>query len=466
MYDTICTLPLKSELFTLSIHPTSPILALGLVTGHVQIHRLPVCSLIDGSLEPEPGHSTIETAWCTRRHKDSCRGLSFSPDGASLFSAGADGIVKAAATETGRVVSKIAVPLRLYVFVDHRLSILMLARDGLLQTPIQSTEAKNNETNHNCINYSHNPDPPTLIHALSSQSLLVATDSSALHIYDLRAPALFAAPLPTKTYTPHEDFISSLSPLAPSGTSTSGFSKQWVSTGGSTIAITDLRKGVLKNEDLGEELLSSLVLESGKIAVGGERGVLRIFESGTLEAENRVVMERGESLDALGRVPKGIGGTLGERVVVGMSNGRVKIVGVSPRKIQGEVRHDEMESVLGVGFEVGGRMISGGGSVLKVWQESSNLEAACNKGNISDENNETDEELEDNEEAEQEEDVAQMVTGLVNTGEDEESAAGEGEEGEEESSSEEAGRKRRKRRKRNKGRAFGGKGVLGFKGLD
>lgn len=124
MFDTICTYPLTSDVFAQSIHPKSPLLALGLATGHVQIHRLPPCHHPsdgsssgggggDGGGSPkQAGQGTIETVWRTRRHKGSCRSLSFSTDGAFLFSAGSDdGLVKAAATETGRVVSKIAVPL-------------------------------------------------------------------------------------------------------------------------------------------------------------------------------------------------------------------------------------------------------------------------------------------------------------------------------------------------------------------
>lgn len=125
MFDTICTYPLTSDVFAQSIHPKSPLLALGLATGHVQVHRLPPSrqpsdeSSSDdndnnggGGIPKQAGQGTIETIWRTRRHKASCRCLSFSADGAFLFSAGSDdGLVKAAATETGRVVSKIAVPL-------------------------------------------------------------------------------------------------------------------------------------------------------------------------------------------------------------------------------------------------------------------------------------------------------------------------------------------------------------------
>ena len=108
MFDIICTYPLTSDLFAQCIHPSSPLLALGLSSGQVQVHRLPPA---DFSSTSEASHGTIETAWRTRRHKGSCRSLCFSHDGQLLFSAGTDGIVKAAATETGHVVSKIAIPL-------------------------------------------------------------------------------------------------------------------------------------------------------------------------------------------------------------------------------------------------------------------------------------------------------------------------------------------------------------------
>lgn len=109
MFKSVCTYPIRSDLFAQAIHPSSPLLALGLASGHVQLQRLP-------SSDPtEARNSTIETAWHTRRHKGSCRSLCFDHDGEHLFSAGTNGIVKLAATETGQVASKIAVPLHRYI---------------------------------------------------------------------------------------------------------------------------------------------------------------------------------------------------------------------------------------------------------------------------------------------------------------------------------------------------------------
>lgn len=127
MLDTICSLPLTSELFAQVIHPSEPIIAVGLSSGHVQSFKLPSApTSADNSPSPdeipvqpfgrrhssaasESGLGEIETAWRTRRHKGSCRNLAYSFDGEILYSAGTDGLVKAARSEDGRVVAKIAI---------------------------------------------------------------------------------------------------------------------------------------------------------------------------------------------------------------------------------------------------------------------------------------------------------------------------------------------------------------------
>ena len=124
MYDAVCTLPLTADLFAQAISPRQPFLAVGLASGHVQCFKLPPessagASNDDGNDErntngeiiaAESGYGLVESAWRTRRHKGSCRTLWFSTDGDKLVSAGTDGIVKVALSETGRVEGKIAVP--------------------------------------------------------------------------------------------------------------------------------------------------------------------------------------------------------------------------------------------------------------------------------------------------------------------------------------------------------------------
>ncbi|KAL2057129.1 hypothetical protein ABVK25_002868 [Lepraria finkii] len=382
MFDSICTYPLTSDLFAQCIHPSSPLLALGLASGHVQIQRLPPADA-NAASAPEAGHSTIETTWRTRRHKGSCRSLCFSHDGEIMFSAGTDGLVKAAKTETGKVESKIGVPL------------------------------------HNSEN-----DPTSVIHALSPQTLLLATDSSALHLYDLRtnpkATTTHISPKPSQTYHPHDDYLSSLTPLPPTDASSSGFPKQWISTGGTTVAVTDVRRGVLvKSEDQGEELLSSTAV-GGKVVVGGEKGVLRIWEVGVWDDnEETIVVGKGTSADVLATGPEGMVG-------VGMDDGFVRFVamGASVGMKKGRARL--------VGEVWGGE--NGGGEGSEDSEEDDEGEEGVGRG--------------------------KRVNGFGSGSGDD------SEEGEDESSEEEEKLRRKKRRKKNKGKGRDGvQHVLAFKGM-
>jgi hypothetical protein len=299
-------------------------------------------------------------------------------------------------------------------------------------------------------------DPPTLLHALSSQTLLLATDSAALHLYDLRAPSSLSSK-PAQTHRPHDDYISSLTPLPPTEASTSGISKQWVTTGGTTLAVTDLRRGVLvKSEDQEEELLSSVFVgglpsrpgrsKGEKVLVGSGSGVLTLWERGVWDDQDeRIIVDGGrgggESLDALVLMPEGVGDG-GKNVVVGVGDGTIRIVKLGPNKVVAELRHDDIEGVVGLGFDVGGRMISGGGSVIKVWSEKMNLDA-------------------EDEESDSDDDEVSKKRGLKDSdSDDSDSDAGDS------SDDEEGGRKRRKKRRKAKGKKDKGNGILGFKGLE
>ncbi|GAB7358367.1 hypothetical protein MBLNU230_g2437t1 [Neophaeotheca triangularis] len=434
MLDNLCTLPLSSDLFTQSLHPTEPLLAIGLSSGHVSTLRLPA---VDSVPPPAPelsaknvqnrgrrgsdGTSCVDTAWRTRRHQGSCRTLAYSLDGRSLYSAGTDGIVKAADSETGRVTGKLAVPSN--------------SRDEV--------------------------DAPTAIHALSPQTLLLATDSGALHLYDLRDPApavgtkgksAFTTGKPSATHHPHTDYISSLTPLPPSNTSTSGTSKQWLSTGGTTLALTDLRRGVLvKSEDQEELLLSSLYVtglpakkSSGstgeKALVGGGDGVITLWEKGQWDDQDeRITVSREkETVDVMAEVPQGIGG-MGRKVAVGLGDGKVRFVRLGMNKLVGEVTHHEFEGVTGLGFDAAGRMVSGGGQSIKVWQEGLQGEEA---------------------EEEEEEEVggAKRTADSDDSEQDSDDGAGQ--------SSDEEGQARKRRKKRKRGKGPAAENGMSFAGLD
>ena len=231
-----------------------------------------------------------------------------------------------------------------------------------------------------------------------------------------------------------------------------------MTTGGSTLAVTDLRRGVLvKSEDQEEELLSSVYIgglggkRAEKVAVGCGNGVLTLWDRGLWNDQaERVIVDAGrgggESLDVLTAVPEGVGAKFGAKsVAVGLGDGRIRFVRIGGRgnAVVGDCRHDDVEGVLGLGFEVGGRMVSGGGNVIKVWQES----------------------VEDEESEEIDSGVGSLKR---KAGKDEADSEDEGDD----SVDEERKRKTKKKKKKKKGngakvKAGGeGKDVLGFKGMD
>lgn len=179
-----------------------------------------------------------------------------------------------------------------------------------------------------------------------------------------------------------------------------------------------------------------------KVLVGDGSGVLTLWEKGVWDDQDeRIIVGGGEdgkeSLDAMATVPG-----QGKMVAVGMGDGIVRVVRLGVNKVVAEMRHDEVEGVLGLGFEAGRRMISGGGQVVKIWEES----------------------VKGEEEEEGERDGAVLKKGKERGSEESDS---DDEGGEDSSNEEEKERMKRKKRKRRRGdeKSRGGH-VMAFEGMD
>lgn len=458
-FDNICTLPVLTDLFAQALHPTHPHVTIALATGHVETYRLPSVEEDEIEVRPSPleakpingntsilstrrrsstaslnGLGSIEVIWRTRRHKGSCRTLCYSHDGVVCYSAGTDGLVKAFDSETGKVISKVALPLD-----------------------------KNGEI-----------DGPSLLHALSPQTLLVATDSGALHVYSLAGNGSQIAATPSTTYHPHKDeHVAGLTEIPPSESSTSGFAKQWITVGGSTLAVMDLYKGVIATSEDQEEELTSVMYISGlkkggtsvgeKVLVGQADGVVSLWERGVWgDLDERIVVDRGNSaIECLCSVPadfvpKGKLKMNEKIVAAGLEDGTIRFLRIGRNIVirEWDLKHEEIDGVSGLGFDAAGRMVSGGGQTVKVWTTTKNTSPGTTPNGLGkhDRDHSDEDEWEDDSADDSADNEAEV---------DSDSAD------EADSSEDEARRDRgkRKKRKRNKGKDKSGGRALTFSGI-
>jgi len=81
------TISLSSDIFSLSIHPTKPLYAAGLLSGRLEVYTWGDGSEGSGKLKQVIVDHDEKYAlqWGARRYRESCRAVAFSTDGERIM---------------------------------------------------------------------------------------------------------------------------------------------------------------------------------------------------------------------------------------------------------------------------------------------------------------------------------------------------------------------------------------------
>ncbi|KAK9374739.1 WD40-repeat-containing domain protein [Lipomyces chichibuensis] len=340
------TISFPSTIFGVAVHPSKPIVATGLSTGHVYVHRYAVDEFDSGNEQDSDVSSAgevddgtggkvtngefteVDRLWKTRRHKGSCRGVAFDEEGAYLYSVGTDSVIKQASPETGKVIAK---------------------------------------NSHDI-----NSVPSALI--TTTTHVLVGTEKATLHCFDKRTVK------PAYTFPDlHEDYITSISHLAQYQNT-----YQLITTGSTTVTRIDIRKGKLStSEGQEDEILCSCISyppnfeynpnegRVGNVVVPGKRasvtavmgmatGVLTFWMKDNWEDQQARAILSNESIDCIAEYPD-------QRIIASGADGLVRLVDVRRRKAVKEFEHGGEDGVIAVATDSWGRVVSAGGEVVRIW---------------------------------------------------------------------------------------------------
>ncbi|KAI3405270.2 JIP5 [Candida oxycetoniae] len=371
-------------LFTVAAHPSKPILISGLATGHLycnsydgeklqeieQTNRAKQVKLqkqayssgkashvvnksvsqsktkwwttIENNTDIANDGIEVKTNWKTKRHKGSCRHAIFDPRvdklGEFVYTCGTDNIIKKAATETGKVLSKVE------VVADY---------------------------------YSEKDRLTKLCHSATHPFLLSGTEDGHILVYDSTNLALNK--LKFKVEQAHDDSINhimSMPAVSP---------YHYLTLGSTTLSHLDIRKGIItQSDDQEDELLSMSYTTSelcdnknDTVLVSHGEGLITIWKNSKnklMDQLSRIKVNKTASIDAIVPTMNTDNEEMANSVWCGDSEGFLHRVNYQRGKVV-ETRvhssgHGKLSGVDEVGIldiDYDYRLVSAGLESLKIW---------------------------------------------------------------------------------------------------
>ncbi|CAK9436102.1 uncharacterized protein LODBEIA_P06600 [Lodderomyces beijingensis] len=393
----------EDPLFTAAAHPTKPLLITGFATGHLyctsydaenleqvlQVSKEKSLELQQRAYEsgkiPHVNKSVsqlktnwwttfknikeipseesyVKTNWKTKRHKGSCRHAIFDPRADSLgefiYTCGTDNIIKKAATETGKVVSKVDVALH-YFSASDRLT--------------------------------------KLCHSTTHPFLLSGTEDGHVLVYDSSNLAANNK-LKFKVEQAHSDSINHILSMSSSP-------YHYLTLGATTLSHIDVRKGtiVTQSDDQEDELLSMCYttdeISEGRtdtVLVAHGEGLITLWKNSKnklMDQLSRIKVNKNASIDAIVPTMNNDDETMANSVWCGDSDGFLHRVDYKRGKVV-ETRvhstsHGKSEAVDEVGIldiDFDYRLISAGMDALKIWSNRGYEEADAESDSDGDSN--------------------------------------------------------------------------------
>lgn len=370
-------------LFTVAAHPTKPIIAQGLATGHVFCTSYDAEKLEEYQAEQRElllkkqqeafkqgkisqiiksvsqlkhkwwqviddvsqyENPYVNTLWKTKRHKGSCRSILFDPlpnsVGENLFTAGTDHIIKKADTETGKVVGKVDV-------------------------------SKDYSGNGN--------DAMTkLCHSSTHPFILTGTENGHVLVYD---SSNLKDKIKFKVVNAHDDCVNHILPMP----AVSAY--HYLTLGSTTLSHIDIRKGIVTQSDDQEDELLSMCYASDHVndnkndtvLVSHGEGIVTIWKNSKnhwRDQLSRIKVNKGVSLDTIVPTMNCDSDEMTNSIWCGDSDGLLHRINYKQGKVVETRVHSGSTGKYGAVDEVGNldidynyRLISSGMDSLKIWSE-------------------------------------------------------------------------------------------------